>query len=149
MSDKRKRTEFDAPGGLHVHMAQMRPKKALRVSAQLARFLLPVFAGMDPNAEVTPEVTTQALMNIGAGGMDGDAVERLCDELLTNAIVIEPDGNGGARKRDLCVPGAIDDVFDGNLAALFKCLKESIALNFADFFGARGPNAKPVPTTAA
>lgn len=133
--------EFDIDG-MHVYMEQLRPKKALRVSAVLARVLLPVFGAMKPDDEITQEVLNTALLGM-ATGLDPDTIDKVADEILGSTFVMVDN-----IKYDLCIPGKIDEAFEGNFGALLEVLQHAIKRNFGNFFVGVGRKGQPTPTTA-
>lgn len=133
--------EFEVDG-IRVFMEQLRPKKALRVAAVLARVLLPVFGSMKPTDEITQEVLNTALLGM-ASGLDPDAIDKITDEILCSTFVMVDNV-----KHDLSMPGKIDEAFEGQFGALLQVLQHAIKRNFGNFFGGVGPNGQPTPTTA-
>ncbi len=142
------RIKTDTIDGLQITSQQLQPRRALKLAAKLAKYLVPAFAGMKPDDEVNLAALTPALMGM-LQDLDDAALDTLLLQTFASTFVIadvtDDKGKTTRKKYELTSFEAIDAAFEGKLGTMMSCFKFALEVNFSDFFDASGASAAPSP----
>ncbi len=131
--------DFD---GLRVTTTMLQPIPGAKLQAKLARALAPAVSSMKGlDVKSFDKMLAMDLASLGPvlaalfAELSDSMVETLIRDSLINTFVVGPDDKGVSRRTDLTNLEAVNQAFEGKLAAMYKVIAFAWKVNFADFFG--------------